>query len=360
MPTPDRLGCRPSRGSSVWNRAILGCSIITVDTFVIDGNRAQNKCGGAGAWQQQWSNDVAAFTPDVVVVQAGAWDLFDVAGPDGAVMHPGDPIWTTGYTRDVEMLFDTLSAKGAAIVAVRPPCYGENEVVGGSATPAIRLDAATDQRRRGSVGTRRAALVASVCWISTRPCARAGSRTDRYVPMARTTATTARIAPRRSWPRQFERPRQPKRSPVVDMKRPARRSRGRAPSCSSCPSPRRRAAVMDPVRVPFRRPRRRPCLRRSRPPLLPSRRSRTSARYLDPPNVADTTFRWYIHPANSEVHVLVGVRRQAGPGPHPGILLVPASGGLNTDYVAFADRLAARGFDVAVGCWFASSTCRIR
>ena len=40
------------------------------------------------------------------------------------------------------MLFDTLSAKGAAIVAVRPPCYGANEVVGGSATPAIRLDAA--------------------------------------------------------------------------------------------------------------------------------------------------------------------------------------------------------------------------
>ena len=73
-----------------------------------------------------------------------------------------------------------------------------------------------------------------------------------------------------------------------------------------------------------------------------------------PANVADTAFRWYIHPANSEVHVLVGVRRQAGPGPHPGILLVPASGGLNTDYVGFADRLAARGFDVAVGCWFSS------
>ena len=73
-----------------------------------------------------------------------------------------------------------------------------------------------------------------------------------------------------------------------------------------------------------------------------------------PANVADTAFRWYIHPVDSAVHVLVGVRRQAGPGPHPGVLLVPASGGLNTDYVGLADRLAARGFDVAVGCWFAS------
>lgn len=73
-----------------------------------------------------------------------------------------------------------------------------------------------------------------------------------------------------------------------------------------------------------------------------------------PSNVADTTFHWYIHPVDDKVHVLVGVRRQAGPGPHPGVLLVPASGGLNTDYVGFAERLAARGFDVAVGCWFAS------
>ena len=73
-----------------------------------------------------------------------------------------------------------------------------------------------------------------------------------------------------------------------------------------------------------------------------------------PANVADTAFRWYVHPADSKVQVLVGVRRQPGPGPHPGILLVPASSGLNTDYVAFADRLAAHGFDVAVGCWFAS------
>ena len=139
---PGQTGLSAQPGLAVWNRAILGCSIITVDTFVIDGNREQNKCGGAGAWQAQWSSDVAAFTPDVVVVQAGAWDLFDVAGPDGTVIRPGDPNWTTGYTRDVQLLFDTVAAKGAAIVAVRPPCYGTNEVVGGGTTPAIRLDAA--------------------------------------------------------------------------------------------------------------------------------------------------------------------------------------------------------------------------
>jgi peptidoglycan/LPS O-acetylase OafA/YrhL/lysophospholipase L1-like esterase len=139
---PGTSGLSAQPGMVVWNRAILGCSIITVDTFVIDGNHAQNKCGATGAWQQQGSSDVAAFRPDVVVVQAGAWDLFDVAGPAGTVIHPGDAGWTDRYTRDVEALFDTMTAEGAAIVAVRPPCYGANEVVGGSATPAIRLDSA--------------------------------------------------------------------------------------------------------------------------------------------------------------------------------------------------------------------------
>ena len=139
---PGQTGLSAQPGLVVWNRAILGCSIITVDTFVIDGNRAQNKCGGAGAWQQQWADDVAAFAPDVVVIQAGAWDLFDVAGPGDSVIHPGDPIWAASYTRDVELLFDTVATKGAAIVAVRPPCYGTNEVVGGGATPALRLDPA--------------------------------------------------------------------------------------------------------------------------------------------------------------------------------------------------------------------------
>jgi dienelactone hydrolase len=73
-----------------------------------------------------------------------------------------------------------------------------------------------------------------------------------------------------------------------------------------------------------------------------------------PVNVGDTTFEWYSHPASNGANVLIGVRRQPGPGPHPGVLLVHATGGLNTDYVAFADDLAARGFDVAVGCWFAT------
>jgi lysophospholipase L1-like esterase len=139
---PGRAGLSAQPGLAVWNRAILGCSIITVDTFWIDGDRAENGCGGNGAWQQQWAGDVAAFDPDAVVVQAGAWDLFDVANADGSVTRPGSPGWDESYTRDVETLIDTLSAKGAVVVAIRPPCYGNSGVVGAGATPAVRLDRA--------------------------------------------------------------------------------------------------------------------------------------------------------------------------------------------------------------------------
>lgn len=134
-------GLSAQPGLAVWNRAILGCSIITVPTFVIDGTQQTNRCGGGGTWQRQWTADVAAFHPDVVVVQAGAWDLYDVAGTGDSIVRPGDAAWTASYTADVGALFDTLSATGATVVAVRPPCFGTIDVVGGGETPPERLDA---------------------------------------------------------------------------------------------------------------------------------------------------------------------------------------------------------------------------
>ena len=139
---PGHAGLSAQSGLAVWNRAILACSIITVDSFSIDGDRAENGCGGNGVWQRQWAGDVTAFDPDVVVVQAGAWDIFDVANADGSVTRPGNASWVEGYTRDVEALLDTLAAKGASVVAIRPPCYGNNEIVGSGPTPAVRLDRA--------------------------------------------------------------------------------------------------------------------------------------------------------------------------------------------------------------------------
>ena len=76
---------------------------------------------------------------------------------------------------------------------------------------------------------------------------------------------------------------------------------------------------------------------------------------VPPPAVAaDANFSWFLHPAANGSQVLLGVYRPRGDGPRPGVLLVHASGGLNTDYLAFARTLGAAGLDVVLGCWFAT------
>lgn len=73
-----------------------------------------------------------------------------------------------------------------------------------------------------------------------------------------------------------------------------------------------------------------------------------------PPNVDDPGTTWSFVEAPGGHHLLMGVVRATSPGPHVGILIVTGTEGLNTDYPRFAHELAARGFDVAFGCWFAS------
>jgi lysophospholipase L1-like esterase len=143
---PVRHGLAARPGLVLWNSTILGCSISSAPTFVLaDGEVVANRCGGAGAWQQRWAVDVQATKPDVVLVMAGARDLYDVAGPDGAVIHPGDPAWTERYTDDVRELFHVLGTTGAPIVAVKPTCFGPNTLPGGAPQDPEKLDPARVQ-----------------------------------------------------------------------------------------------------------------------------------------------------------------------------------------------------------------------
>jgi peptidoglycan/LPS O-acetylase OafA/YrhL len=137
---PGIFGLSAQPGLSVWNRAILGCSIATFPTLVVDGNRTANKCGGADAWQRAWSADVKTFRPDATVVMAGAWDVYDAVMADGSVAHAGQGTFDRGYQRDVELLIDTLSSTGGAVVVILPPCWGENHLIGTDAQIPERLD----------------------------------------------------------------------------------------------------------------------------------------------------------------------------------------------------------------------------
>jgi peptidoglycan/LPS O-acetylase OafA/YrhL/lysophospholipase L1-like esterase len=139
---PGHTGLSAQPGLVVWDRAILGCSISTYSTYVSQGRDLPNICGAPGLWQRQWAADVASFDPDVVVVQAGAWDVYDVLTSDGGRLSPGNPAWMKAYTRDVTHLFKILAANGAPIVAITPTCYGGVLFSSGGNVPPERLDAA--------------------------------------------------------------------------------------------------------------------------------------------------------------------------------------------------------------------------
>ena len=299
------MDCPRSRGWSVWNRAILGCSISTADEFVIEGARAQNKCGATGAWQQRWASDVAAFEPDVVVVQAGAWDLYDVIGPDGTPIRPGDAEWISAYRKDVGVLFDTLGASGATVVAIRPPCYGESQVVGAERGPPERFDA------------KRIAAVDSV-WsrAARRPGRKLLDLNPVLCPGARSDPT---IRP--------------------DGAHYGDEGANRVATLVA-------AAVRDTTKATTRN-------RTERAAVTPVTPLPDLTEVPRPPNAVDDGFTWYRHPGPNGTSMLMGVVRSAAPDPHPAIVVAPASAGLTVDYLPFARRFAALGFDVALGCWFA-------
>jgi dienelactone hydrolase len=304
---PGRHGLSAQPGLQVWNRAILGCSITSARTFVIDGELADNRCGAARAWQEQWTRDVAEFDPDVAVVQAGAWDVYDVARPDGTLISPGSRPWRAAYRRDIDELWDVLGAGGAEVVAIRPPCYGRSEVVGTEGGPPERFDPA------------RIAAVEDV-WATV-----ARARGDQLLDLSPV------LCPRG----------------VSDaLIRPDGAHYGDAGSDRIAALVATAVRARATGRAPDGAPR---TDRPAEPAPLVSHLTPVPA----PSPGGDPDFTWYTHPTPAGRTVTLGVVRGTRAGARPAILVAPSAVGLNVDYLPYARRLAARGFDVAVSCWFA-------
>ena len=113
-------------GVRVWNQRF---SVARSASARLRGHgEARTTSAGPMGLAAGWSSDVSAFRPMCGRVMAGAWDLFDAVVPRWFGGAPRQR--ATG--RDVECwrLLDTLTATGAAVVAVRPPCFGESHLVG--------------------------------------------------------------------------------------------------------------------------------------------------------------------------------------------------------------------------------------
>ena len=106
---------------SVWNKGVLGCGVLRGgDVFVSGTWRTQRAF--CNDWAARWQSYVDVFEPDVVVVLAGAWDLYD-RKIDGRVLEFGTPGLDTFVLSELEDAVDVLSSGGAAVMLLTTPYF---------------------------------------------------------------------------------------------------------------------------------------------------------------------------------------------------------------------------------------------
>ncbi len=118
----ERWGAR--HDVTVLNDGIVGCTL--VDGIPQRGywgiaTRPRDSCGTRASWPRL----LRAFRPDVVVVLFGAFDVVDASLDGGHTWtEPGRPDWDALYRSRVADAARRLSATGARVVWLVPPCFG--------------------------------------------------------------------------------------------------------------------------------------------------------------------------------------------------------------------------------------------
>lgn len=119
----------------IESRAILGCGV--VEGFALPNGRIETSAENCGDWPAYWQTGVAKYQPDVVMIQYGAWEVFDYK--QGAeTIEAGSPEMETaireGFDRGIEAVLEVKPDTRFLIVGA--PCMNEqNPRLGGSDSP---------------------------------------------------------------------------------------------------------------------------------------------------------------------------------------------------------------------------------
>lgn len=101
--------------------AALGCGIATGDLRYGSTWAAwPSWCADLGT---QWAFATGAYRPDLVVVQIGAWEVFDRRLPDGRVLNVGSAEWHAWIRALLASTTGYLAATGAKVVWLTSPCF---------------------------------------------------------------------------------------------------------------------------------------------------------------------------------------------------------------------------------------------
>jgi peptidoglycan/LPS O-acetylase OafA/YrhL len=126
---------------SVWNNSRLGCGVLRADAVRVKEDWIEQE-GSCDDWPVRWRSYVETFQPDVVVLLAGAWDLYDrrYAGEELAF---GTPEADAFVLRELDTAVDVLSSRGAAVFLLTTPHYEPRDlglVVDGPRFERARID----------------------------------------------------------------------------------------------------------------------------------------------------------------------------------------------------------------------------
>jgi hypothetical protein len=131
-----------TRGVQIRTEATLGCGL-TGGTVHSEGNDVPTTEDCAG-WPLRWRKTVDEYQPSVAVVLVGAWDVVDHR-INGEVLPVGSPGWTEYMTHQVDTATDVLGARGARVVLLTSPCFGQPD------SGLVGIPERTDPARVGDV-----------------------------------------------------------------------------------------------------------------------------------------------------------------------------------------------------------------
>jgi peptidoglycan/LPS O-acetylase OafA/YrhL len=124
----------PSYGGSIINHGWVGCGIAR-NSNAYDGSQTYPDWGDCKHWDAVRRAEIAKDNPDVTAVLVGLWEMVD-RKVDGRVLHLGMPEYDTYLGHELDTLIGILSAKGARVALLSPPCFNHADTQSGDPYPA--------------------------------------------------------------------------------------------------------------------------------------------------------------------------------------------------------------------------------
>ncbi len=114
-----------TRGAVVDNQTVIGCTVLVgveLRGYFGTSDRGPDPCGSLA----RFPSLVQQVRPDVVVMLYGAWEVYDTSWDGGEPgLQPGDAEWNARYEDAIAQTVTMLSATGAQMLWLTPPCFEE-------------------------------------------------------------------------------------------------------------------------------------------------------------------------------------------------------------------------------------------